>query len=125
MSQMKIPACAAQYCTDVPLIDDLVVEDKEEFSVTLKKGHNQGLNERIILINTEISCVIIDSDSKSLPIVVIGHIFNLNSMWCVFLASVVFYLKLLRFPLSIVPYGHKSVLPHYTQDVLEHMCQYH
>ena len=62
--RLIVPECARRVCVNITLIDDAVVEDIEEFSVTLQKGLNYALNDQIIYFNREASCVIIDSDSK-------------------------------------------------------------
>ena len=66
MEQRDIPPCVKEYCIDILLIDDSMVEKLEEFTLVIRKGLNPGLNERITLARTRLQCTIVDTDSKSL-----------------------------------------------------------
>ena len=63
-NQVTIPACVTEYCINVSLIDDSMVEQVEEFSVIMSNGLNPGLSDRIFFIRTEIVFTIIDTDCK-------------------------------------------------------------
>ena len=54
--------CEHQVCEDITIIDDLEVEDDEEFFLTVIKL--SGFNRRIKLLNSEKTFIIVDTDSK-------------------------------------------------------------
>ena len=54
--------CEHQVCEDIVIIDDLEVEDDEEFFITVMK--RSRFNKRIKLVNSEKTFRIVDIDSK-------------------------------------------------------------
>ena len=63
---VTIPECGTEFCIEVQTIDDITVEKIEHFTVTISKGANGDLDDRIHIPVPERQYEIIDVDSKCL-----------------------------------------------------------
>ena len=61
---MTFDSCASEYCHPIPITDDLIVEQRESFFVSLARPDN--LDERTKLNSgyVEKEVIILDDDSK-------------------------------------------------------------